>query len=157
MASGEVRTRDVADLALAHQVVERAQRLLYRRGRIEGVQMIDIDVVRPQPLQRTLRRLNKVVPRRPNIVWPFAQPERCLRRDQNILAIQVREGFPKNRLALSIRVDIRRVEHIDPGINADVDDLLRLGDVACRSPRVEKLVSATKRSCTEAKLRHLQT
>ena len=48
----EVRAAGVADLALAHQVVQRAQGLVDRRVRVVAVQLVQVDVVGLQPAQR---------------------------------------------------------------------------------------------------------
>ena len=45
---------DVADLARAHQIVERAHRLLDGRVRVPGVHPVEIDVVGLQAAQRLL-------------------------------------------------------------------------------------------------------
>src|SRR5207253_378493 len=60
-----VRGADVAHLALAHQVVEGAQRLLERGLAIVPVRLVEIDVVRQQPAQRVLDAVHpKVLPPR---------------------------------------------------------------------------------------------
>ena len=55
-----VRVGDRAHLALLHEIVECAQRLLDRHRRVRLVQIIEIDVVGPQPLQATLDRLHDI-------------------------------------------------------------------------------------------------
>src|SRR5262249_47568044 len=54
---------DVAHLALAHQVVEGAERLRERRLAIVPVRLVEIDVVRLQPAQRGLHTLDDVLTR----------------------------------------------------------------------------------------------
>ena len=54
--AGEIRAADVADLAGAHQVVERAQRLLDRRQGVEAVQLKEVDVIGAEPLAGSPRR-----------------------------------------------------------------------------------------------------
>ena len=68
--AGEVRAADVADLAGAHQVVERAQHLLDRRQGVEAVQLIEVDVVGAQPPQARLDRPDQVIARRADVVGP---------------------------------------------------------------------------------------
>src|SRR5204862_6768302 len=50
MPAGKVRATDVADLAGAHAIVERAQRFLDGRERVEAVQLVEIDVVGAEAL-----------------------------------------------------------------------------------------------------------
>ena len=51
LPAGVVRHPDIADLAAAHRVGHRGQRLLQRHGRIPGVQLPEVDVVGAQPAQ----------------------------------------------------------------------------------------------------------
>jgi hypothetical protein len=43
---------DVPDLALALQVVERADRLCVGDGRVGGMQLVEVDAIEPEPAQR---------------------------------------------------------------------------------------------------------
>ena len=56
LPAGQVRVPDVPDLALGHQLVERGDRLLDRGHRVRGVQLVQVDVVGPQPRERLLHR-----------------------------------------------------------------------------------------------------
>jgi hypothetical protein len=58
-----VRDADIARLAGFHDGVERFQRLVDRRGGIETVQLIEVDIVRLQPLQRGVDRIEDVLSR----------------------------------------------------------------------------------------------
>ena len=60
LPGGEVRAADVADLALAHEIVERAQRLLDRRQRVGAVELVEVDPVGLEPPQAVLDRLHDV-------------------------------------------------------------------------------------------------
>ena len=53
---GQVRAADVADLAGAHEIVERAQRVLDVRQRIEAMDLIEVDVVGAEPPQARFDR-----------------------------------------------------------------------------------------------------
>ena len=54
---------DVAHLALVHEIVERAQRLLDRRERIDQVILVEIDPVGLEPLQAGLDRGHDIAAR----------------------------------------------------------------------------------------------
>ena len=60
----KVRAADKADLALPHELVERAQRLLDRRLLVGPVQLIEVDPIGAQPLQARLDRMHYVARRR---------------------------------------------------------------------------------------------
>src|SRR6185312_1052495 len=59
----ERRAADVAHLALAHEIVERAQRLLDRRPRVFDMLLVKVDVVGAEPPQAVLDRAHDVAPR----------------------------------------------------------------------------------------------
>ena len=67
LPGGEVRMTEVADLALPDQLVQGRQRLVDRGGRIRPMQLVQVDVVGPQPAQRpsTARRTYQREPRAP--------------------------------------------------------------------------------------------
>ena len=77
--AGEVRAADVADLARAHQLVERGQRLLDRRVGVEAVQLEEVDVVGAEAPQRPPRPPRSGAgetsrsrwARRPSETWPW--------------------------------------------------------------------------------------
>ena len=54
------------------------------------------------------------------------------------------EGLAENFFRAAVGVDIGGVEEIDAGVEADVDELVRFGDVGCCTPGVEKLLAAAK-------------
>ena len=84
--AGEVRAADVADLAGAHQVVQRAEHFLDRRRRVEGVQLIEVDVVGAQPPQAPLDGADQVVARGADVVRPGADAEGRLGGDDDLVA-----------------------------------------------------------------------
>ena len=54
LPAGEVGDADIAQLAGAHEVVERRQHLLDRRAGVEGMQLQQVDVVGAEAAQRGL-------------------------------------------------------------------------------------------------------
>ena len=58
---GEVRATDVARLARAHDVVERAQGLVDRRLRVWVVQLVEVDVVATEPPERPVDGVEDVL------------------------------------------------------------------------------------------------
>ena len=65
---GEVAAADVADLALADQLLHRLPDLLPRRGPVDVVHLVQVDVVGPQPSQARLARPPQVVGGQPAVV-----------------------------------------------------------------------------------------
>ena len=65
---GEVRGAEVADLTRAHQIVERAQRLVPGRQRVVAVDLIEVDVVGAEPPQAPLDRIHDVPAREAHVV-----------------------------------------------------------------------------------------
>src|SRR5882724_4001394 len=54
LLEGDIGDADVPDLALALQVLERADRLQAGDGRVGGVQLVEVDAVEFKPAQRRL-------------------------------------------------------------------------------------------------------
>ena len=52
---------DMADLAGAHQIVQRAHHLLGRRQPVPGMQEVEVDIIGAQPLQRSFDRAQDVL------------------------------------------------------------------------------------------------
>src|SRR5690606_911861 len=68
MPAREVRTADIADFARGDQIVERAERLLYRRERVKAVHKIDIEIIRSEPFQAIFACAHEMSARGPFIV-----------------------------------------------------------------------------------------
>jgi hypothetical protein len=62
LPAGEVRQAGVADLPRRDGVVEEPQRLLQRRVRVPGVQLVEVDVLDPEPAQRRVECSAEVAP-----------------------------------------------------------------------------------------------
>ena len=146
--AGEVRAADVADLAGAHQIVERAERFLDRRQRVEAVQLVEVDVVGAEAAQARLDRAGQVVARGADVVRSRPAAEGALGRDEHLVAPAL-DRLAEDLLGQAVRVDVGRVEHRDAGLEADVDEPRRLGDVA-RAPGLEELVAAAEGAGAEA-------
>ena len=152
--AGEVRAADVADLAGAHQIVERAQHLLDGRQGVEAVQLIEVDVVGAQPPQAGLDGPNQVMARRADVVGPRAGAKRPLGGDDHLIAAAL-DRLAQDLLGHAARVDVGRVEHGEAGFEADIDEPRGLGHVAV-APGLEELVAAAERAGAEAQHRNLE-
>src|SRR5579884_2567507 len=95
MPSGKIRAGNVAHFAGLHERVERLKRFFNRRGEIETVQVIDIDVIGPKSAQARLAGLNQVIPRRSDIVWAISHAEARLGGDE-YRAATAGYGFAEN-------------------------------------------------------------
>src|SRR4051812_32946581 len=100
--AGEVRAADVAKLALAHQVRERIQRLLDRRGGVEAVQLEQVDVVRAEPLQGALYGADQMMARGTEVIRISAGAEGGLGREDDAVA-SPRNGAPEDLLGTAVR------------------------------------------------------
>src|SRR5204862_740779 len=136
------RATDVADLAGAHKVVEGAKRLLDRREGIEAMQLVEIEVVGAEAPQAGMDCLGEVMARRAKVVGAGTATEAALRRDENRLAPAL-DGLAEDFLRQAARIAIRGIEHVDAGLEADVDQALRFGDIAC-APGLEEFVAAAE-------------
>ena len=63
LPGGEGRAADVADLALPHEIVQRAQRFLDRRSRVGDVLLIEVEIVGPEAPEARLDGVHDIAPR----------------------------------------------------------------------------------------------
>src|ERR687893_1165597 len=75
----EVRDPDVADLAGPHEVCERRERLFQRRGRVPGVDLVEVYVVGAEAGEARVAAGDDVLAREADVVWGFAPREGDLR------------------------------------------------------------------------------
>src|SRR5512138_2201830 len=86
-------------------------------------------------------------------VRPDAQTD--LRRQDRLVAAPL-ERRAENRFRRALRIDIRRIEEIRAGIEAQVDETPRLFDIGL-PPSTEQGTFAAERACTEAKRGHFES
>jgi hypothetical protein len=79
--SGEVRAADRLDRSRPDELVERCERLRDRRARVGLVQVIEVDVVGPQALERALDRGAQAIGGAVSVLPPPAE----LRREYDAL------------------------------------------------------------------------
>jgi hypothetical protein len=113
------------------------------------VQLEQVDVVGAQALERAVDSLHEVMARRAHIVRPLAAAEGGLGRDQQPVARPAFDRLAEHRLGCAGRIDVSAVEHVDACLEADVDELARLGHVGA-APRAEELALATEGAGAEA-------
>src|SRR3954453_10947145 len=90
LLTAHVRDADVADLALALQVAERAERLLDRHVRVDGVQLVEIDPLQAEPPQAALAALAQPLGAAVAVPAPRSGThEAALRRDHEAVRIRM--------------------------------------------------------------------
>ena len=139
--AGEVGAGDVANLAFADHLVEGVEGLFDGRGGVEGVQVVDVDVVGVEALEGAFERGGEVVARAADVVRALAGAEGGLGGEEDVLALEVGDGFAEDVFALAVGVDIGGVEEIAAGLHADVDEVLCLF-VLHDAPGFEEVVRA---------------
>ena len=120
---------DVAHVALAHQLVERAHGLLDRRGRVEAVDLVQVDVLELQPLQAGLDAVEDVAARRAARVRPRAGVAEDLGGDDHAVArhLQVLQRLAGDLLRHAARVHVGGVDEVDAGVDRLADQALGIG------------------------------
>jgi hypothetical protein len=121
----KIRIADVADLALANEVVERTQRLLDRRQRIIVVLLVEIDVVGLQPLQARLDCIHDVAPRRALFGAVGCHRLGIFGGEHDVLAAVAEHGAQHGLGAAHFRIDVGGVEQGDAEVDRLVDHLAR--------------------------------
>jgi hypothetical protein len=132
---GGGRVADGADLALAHEVGERAERLLDVGVGGWAVDLVQVDPVGVQAPQRVLDRAEYPAARAalrlrssPIAPWNFVARTTSSRRPASAL--------PTISSDPPAAVDVGGVDHVDPGVERGVDDAQRLAVVGV-APRPE--------------------
>ena len=114
-----VRTAQVAHLAVLHQLIERAHGLIGRGLAVPAVGLVEVDVVRTQPPETPLDRLDDVVSGQAAIVGPVADHGAALARDEQPVAApgdDLTHGF----LGPPETVHVRGIDEVDSGIERHV-------------------------------------
>ena len=116
-------------MALPHELVERAHGLLDRRGRIESVDLVEVDVVELQPLQAGLDPVQDVAARGAARVRSRAGLAEDLGRDDHVLArhLEILQRLAGDLLRHAPGVDIGGVDEVDAGVNRLAHEALCVG------------------------------
>ena len=126
--AGEVRRADVEDLALLAQDLHRLPDLVPRRGPVDVVHLVEVDVVGLQPPQRRVAGPADVQRGELRVVGPVAHVAVELGREDRTLAPSAALGEPApddllgDALALLPAVDVRGVEEVDAVLVRAVHD-----------------------------------
>ena len=124
----------MAHVALPHELVERAHGLLDRRGRIEAVDLVEVDVVELQPLQAGLDPVHDVAARGAARVRARAGLVEDLGRDDHVLArhLEILQRLAGDLLRHAPGVHIGGVDEVDAGVNRLATR--RSASACCRPP-----------------------
>src|SRR5262249_4319373 len=152
---GEVRAADVADLAGAHQAVERTEGLLDRRQCVEGVQLVEVDGVGAEPPQAGLDRAGQVIAGGADVVGARPDAEGALGGEEHLLAASL-DRLAQDLLCHPLGIDVGRVEQGEAGFEADIDEPPGLGDVA-GTPGPEQLAAAAEGAGPQTQPRNLES
>src|SRR5271170_1886831 len=144
LPSGEVGAANRPHEATRHAVVERPQRLFERGDGIEAVDLVEVDMVEPEPLQARADLIHDMAARQADRVRPRPHPATHFRRDDHVLALdaEVAQGLAELTLGLALRIDVGGVDEIDPGLDCAADERRRPGliDRADGAPKARAAV-----------------
>jgi hypothetical protein len=109
-----------------NQRVQSAHRLLDRSQEIVAMNLVQIDMVGLQPAQTRLDRVHDVAAGGPDVIAARADTAVDLGRDHHMLPrdLQVLQRLSEDLLALTLRIDIRGIEEIDPALDRCLDQLI---------------------------------
>ena len=154
MPAGKIRAGDVADFAAFDERVERLQSLFDGSERVEGMHVVDVDVVDREAAETVFAGLDEVLARRAEIVGAVAHGESGFRGDKNAVAF-AGDSFAEDLFGEAAGVNVGGVEEIDAGFEANVDEARGFGDVA-GAPGFEKFVAAAEGAGAETENGNLQ-
>src|SRR5438105_2083222 len=95
---GEIAAADVADLAVADQLLHRLPDLFPRRGSIDMVHLVQVNVIGLQPPQARLTRPADVVGRQPTVVRTNTHRLVHLRSEHDVVAVPTALQPPSDHL-----------------------------------------------------------
>src|SRR5688572_26043219 len=121
-----LRQSEVQDLALRDEFLDRAGHVLDGDGRVDAVLIVQIDTVRPEPLERTLYYFPDAFG--PAIEATGFEVEPELGGDDNVVADRGKR-FAHEVFARVRTVDLRRIEKRDAFFVSPADDTDALGAV----------------------------
>src|SRR6185312_3343095 len=120
---GERRRADVADLALADEVGERAERLVDVGRRVLGaVDLVEVDPVGVQALQRRLDLADDPAAGVAELVGVVAHRPVDLGGEDDVVAPPSGQRLCDDRLGLAARVDVSGIDEVDARVERAVDD-----------------------------------
>ncbi len=127
---------EISDLVAADGVVEGSERLGDRRAVIPTVDLVEVDRIHAEPVETPLQILFDRLPGEavPAVIGAQIRLGRRirlraalgmgLRRNDEFVPIVFVDGVAENSLGLAVRVDVGRVEEIDPEFDRPVDQFL---------------------------------
>ncbi len=115
------RAARVADLAGAHEVVERRQRVLDVGPGVGSVHLVEVDVVGAEAAQRVLDLAGDPAAAVAGAVRSLPHRPVELRRQHHVVATSG-ERLADDRLGLAARVHVGGVDEVDPGVEGAMDD-----------------------------------
>jgi hypothetical protein len=146
--AGEIGAGDVADFAFANELVEGVERLFDGREGVEGVHVVDVDVIGLEAAQTAFDLAAQVITRGAFVVRAVAHAEGGLGRDKCLIAIAF-EGFAEDLFGATVAVDVRGVEEIDADFKTDVEQMAGFFYVS-GAPCAKEISIATEGSGAEA-------
>ena len=120
-----IRSAQVAQLALVHQVVERAQRLVQRRAGVGLVDQVHVQVLDAQAAQAGIDLAHDLAARQAAIVRAIADRIEHLRAEQQLIAHRAAFGLqPRADVALAApaAIGIGGVEEVDAQLPGGIHD-----------------------------------
>ena len=120
------RAADVADLAGAHEIGQRAQRLVDRDVRTGPVDLVEVDVVGAEAPQRRVARAQDVQARVALIVRAETGPPVDLGAEDHLVAA-AGQRLADDALRIARVVDVGGIDEVDARVQRGVDDPDRVG------------------------------
>src|SRR5215469_11783783 len=144
--AGEIGTTDIPDFTGLHQVSEGTECLFDWSACVEPVELKKVDIVGAKPAKTAFYGVDDVEPGGADIVRACSMPESRLGGDQHLIPASS-DGGAEHFLGCAVRIDIRRIEHRQSRLKADIDQMGRPFDIGF-SPGPKEFTLSTK--CTRS-------
>ena len=112
----EIAEADRKHLARIDQVIERSEGFFQRRERVESVDLIKVDAISGQPLERRLAGANEMKAAQASIVGAGAHPAQRLRGENDAVAL-ASERLTEEDLGITLAIHVGGVEEVDAGVH----------------------------------------
>ena len=140
----------IAHFAGTHERVERLESFFHRSVMVEAVDLIEIDVVMAEPLQRSVASRENVLAGKAAAIGTFGEREEALRGKNIVLAVrELFENLARHFFTDTFRVHIRGVKKVEAELERTLD--VRASLVFAEDPRPPIRVTVGHAAKTESR------
>src|ERR1035438_4983109 len=155
MPTGKIRAPEISDFSRTNEIIKCAQGFFDGCDGIETVQLKQVNVIGAEPFKGTFHGTDQIKARGGALLQPDSATK-CRLGGNKHLVTPTGDGFAKNFLRQSSRINVSAIEHIQAGFKAYVHETRGFRHAAV-SPRGKEFAFAAKRAGTEGQHRDFES